>query len=89
MDQVELIFAPEALDATASKALERETGARGLRAIIEGALLDVMYEIPSRPEIRRVVVDRDVIEGIAGPRLLDGEGRPLGGRGEEDLPEAA
>jgi ATP-dependent Clp protease ATP-binding subunit ClpX len=89
MDQVELIFSPEALDATAGKALERETGARGLRAIIEGALLDVMYEIPSRSEIRRVVVDRDVIEGIAGPRLLDSEGRPLGGRGEEDLPEAA
>jgi ATP-dependent Clp protease ATP-binding subunit ClpX len=89
MDQVELIFTPEALDATASKALERETGARGLRAIIEGALLDVMYEIPSRSEIRRVVVDQDVIEGMAGPRLQDSEGRPLGGRGEEDLPEAA
>jgi ATP-dependent Clp protease ATP-binding subunit ClpX len=89
MDQVDLTFSPDALDATARKALDRETGARGLRAIIEGALLDVMYEIPSRPEIRGVMVDRDVIEGIAGPRLLDGDGRPLGGRGEEDLPEAA
>ncbi|HLB64349.1 MAG TPA: ATP-dependent Clp protease ATP-binding subunit ClpX [Anaerolineales bacterium] len=89
MDQVELVFTPEALDATARKALERETGARGLRAIIEGALLDIMYEIPSRPEIRGVLVDRDVIDGVAGPRLLDGDGRPLAGRGEEELPDAA
>jgi ATP-dependent Clp protease ATP-binding subunit ClpX len=89
MDQVELVFTPEALDATAKKALERETGARGLRAIIEGALLDVMYEIPSRPDIRRVVVDREVIEGLAGPRLLDSDGRPLAGRDEEELPDAA
>jgi hypothetical protein len=86
MDQVDLTFSPDALDATTRKALDRETGARGLRAIIEGALLDVMYEIPSRPEIRGVMVDRDVIEGIAGPRLLDGDGRPLGGRGEKTFP---
>ncbi|MCK5646470.1 MAG: ATP-dependent Clp protease ATP-binding subunit ClpX, partial [Anaerolineales bacterium] len=60
MDQVELVFTEDSLDAAAEMALERETGARGLRSIIEGALLDVMYEIPSRPEIRKVVVDREV-----------------------------
>ncbi|MEW6566702.1 MAG: ATP-dependent Clp protease ATP-binding subunit ClpX [Chloroflexota bacterium] len=89
MDQVELVFTPEALDATARKAQERETGARGLRSIIEGALLDVMYEIPSRPEIRRVVVGAEVIEDGVPPTLLDAQGRPLSFGEERQLPDAA
>jgi ATP-dependent Clp protease ATP-binding subunit ClpX len=87
MDQVELQFTPESLDAAALMALERETGARGLRAIIEGALLDVMYEIPSRPEVRKVIVDEEVIRDRTPPKLLDAKGKEISG--EQDLPDAA
>jgi ATP-dependent Clp protease ATP-binding subunit ClpX len=89
MDQVELVFTPEALDATARLALARDTGARGLRSIIEGILLDVMYEIPSRPEIRRVVVEPDAIEGTAAPRRFDSAGRDLSLEHPASLSDAA
>jgi ATP-dependent Clp protease ATP-binding subunit ClpX len=89
MDQVDLTFTPEALEATAQKAFERETGARGLRSIIEGALLDVMYEIPSHPEIRRVVVGAEVIEAQRQPQLLDAQGHLLTFGDEQQLPDAA
>jgi ATP-dependent Clp protease ATP-binding subunit ClpX len=88
MDDVALTFTPEALDTAAEMAMERETGARGLRAIIEGALLDVMYEIPSRPEIRSVKVDADAITGEGRPRLEDEQGRELP-FWDEKLPDAA
>lgn len=88
MDDVELQFTPAALDAAAGSALERETGARGLRAIIEGALLDVMYEIPSRPEIQTVEVDEDAITGAGRPRLLNAKGKALP-FGDEILSDAA
>lgn len=87
MDQVELVFEPESLDAAAEMALERETGARGLRSIIEGVLLDVMYEIPSRPEIRKVIVDRNVVIDYARPTLLDVKDTPI--KYSDDLPDAA
>jgi ATP-dependent Clp protease ATP-binding subunit ClpX len=87
MDQVELIFTPDSLDAAAELALERETGARGLRSIIEGALLDVMYEIPSRPEIRKVVVDREVVEDYVRPQILDSKDTPI--KYDDELPDAA
>ncbi len=87
MDQVQLIFTPEALEAAARLAMERETGARGLRSIIEGSLLDVMYEIPSRPEVRKVVVDDRVILDRIRPSLLDENDTPL--RFSDDLPDAA
>jgi ATP-dependent Clp protease ATP-binding subunit ClpX len=88
IDDVELHFTPASLDRAAELALERETGARGLRAIIEGALLDVMYEIPSRPEIRQVTVDEDAITGENRPKLLDEYGQELA-YGDEILPDAA
>jgi ATP-dependent Clp protease ATP-binding subunit ClpX len=88
MDQVELVFTEEALDQAAALAQERETGARGLRAIIEGVLLDVMYEIPSRPEVRRVTVHAEAINGESGPRLQDSSGRDLT-YSRRDLPRAA
>lgn len=87
MDQVELIFTPEALDAAAELALERETGARGLRSIIEGALLDVMYEIPSRPDVRKVIVDEDVIRSNFRPQLFDTNDSPV--QYNDELPDAA
>lgn len=83
LDQVELTFTEAALDAAADLALKRETGARGLRSIIEGTLLDVMYEIPSRDDIRRVVVNDDAIRGEARPLLLSESDTPLKWSDEE------
>jgi ATP-dependent Clp protease ATP-binding subunit ClpX len=88
MDQVELVFEEEALAAAARLALQRETGARGLRSSIESALLDVMYDIPSRPEIRRVVVNEAAIMRTSRPLLFDERGRQVD-LGEESLPDAA
>jgi ATP-dependent Clp protease ATP-binding subunit ClpX len=88
MDQVELEFTEEALDEAARLAQARETGARGLRSIIEGVLLDVMYEIPSRPEVRKVLVDEAAVKSEARPHLFNDEGRELD-VDDETLPEAA
>ncbi|MCY1310846.1 ATP-dependent Clp protease ATP-binding subunit ClpX [compost metagenome] len=54
----------------ARKALERKTGARGLRSILEGILLDTMYEIPSQKDVSKVVIDESVIEGSSQPLLI-------------------
>ena len=89
MDKVELEFSPEALDAAAEMALKRETGARGLRSIIEGSLLNVMYIIPSRPDIRKVLVSRDAITGSAAPQIQNEEGEDLSFDHPQDLPDAA
>jgi ATP-dependent Clp protease ATP-binding subunit ClpX len=90
MDEVELVFTPESLARAAEMAFDRETGARGLRAIIEGSLLDVMFEIPSHPAVRQVIVDEAVIEGIRPPALLDGQGNPVPvGTGARPLSDAA
>ena len=68
---MELIFTDDALRAAADLASERETGARGLRSILEGALLDVMFEIPShRDIIKRVVVDAEAINGRGRPQIV-------------------
>lgn len=73
MEGCELEFRKEALSAIAAKALERKTGARGLRTIIEMALLDTMYEIPSRENVVKVVVDEKVIQGESEPLCVLGE----------------
>jgi ATP-dependent Clp protease ATP-binding subunit ClpX len=78
LDGVELEFTPEALSTAAEEALKHKTGARGLRTIIEETLLDVMYEIPSRPEIKHCLITPDTIRGGAGPQLSDAEKRPVG-----------
>jgi ATP-dependent Clp protease ATP-binding subunit ClpX len=70
LDNVELIFTDEALETAAEEALKRKTGARGLRTIIEETLLDVMYEIPSRRDIKKCVIKTETILGKAGPLLL-------------------
>jgi ATP-dependent Clp protease ATP-binding subunit ClpX len=70
MDNVELIFTDEALDATARQAEERKTGARGLRTTIEEVLLDVMFEIPSIENVRKCVVDENVIVNRSRPLLM-------------------
>jgi ATP-dependent Clp protease ATP-binding subunit ClpX len=70
LDGVELVFTPDALEAAAEEAMRRKTGARGLRTVIEEALLDVMYEVPSRPEIARCIVNADSILRRTPPLLL-------------------
>ena len=67
LDEVKLEFDDEALEAIAEKALQKDTGARALRAIIEEFMLDIMYEIPKDDNIGRVVITRDYIEGTGGP----------------------
>jgi ATP-dependent Clp protease ATP-binding subunit ClpX len=69
-DQVELVFADDSLQAIADRALELETGARGLRSILEGALLNAMFDLPSRDDVRKCVVTRETIEKGRPPTLV-------------------
>jgi ATP-dependent Clp protease ATP-binding subunit ClpX len=89
LDNVELVFTDEALSTAADMALKRETGARGLRTILEGALLDVMYEVPSHREIKRVVVDREAIERVRRPLITGENGLALGWHDDTPLNAAA
>ncbi|WP_299593366.1 ATP-dependent Clp protease ATP-binding subunit ClpX [uncultured Microbulbifer sp.] len=70
MEDVELDFRPDALDAVATKAMERKTGARGLRSIMESVLLETMYDIPSMDNVAKVVIDEAVIKGESAPLLV-------------------
>jgi ATP-dependent Clp protease ATP-binding subunit ClpX len=70
LDGIELVFAEESLGAIADKALALETGARGLRSIIEAALLDVMFDLPSRRDVRKCVITRETIEKGLDPTLV-------------------
>jgi len=70
MEGVELEFREDALSAVARKAMERKTGARGLRTILEHALLDTMYDLPSTEGVSKVVIDEEVIKGDAQPYLI-------------------
>ena len=76
-DRVDLQYEDEAVDAIAEKALQRGTGARGLRSIMEKTMMDVMYEIPSDETIVSCVITKDSVEGTAPPRLTHGEKPPL------------
>lgn len=71
-DKVELTFAEGALEAVADKAIERNIGARGLRAVMENLLTEIMYEIPSDPTVRRVVITPACVNGECGPTLVRG-----------------
>ncbi len=70
LEGVELEFREEALKAIAAKAMERKTGARGLRSIVEGVLLDTMYDLPSQENVSKVVIDETVIGGDSQPLLI-------------------
>lgn len=76
LDGVELEFTDEAVSAIAEKAMERGTGARGLRAIIEEVLLNVMYDVPSREDVAKVVVSGEVVRDHANPTLVPREAEP-------------
>jgi len=69
-DGVELVFAEDSLGAVADRALARETGARGLRSILEAVLLDVMFDLPSRDDVRKCVITRDTLERSLPPTLV-------------------
>ena len=79
-EDVELEFADDALDAIAEEAIKRATGARGLRAILEEVLLDVMYDLPGRDDIAKVVVDRPVVLDGGKPTLVTREADESGER---------
>jgi ATP-dependent Clp protease ATP-binding subunit ClpX len=87
-DKVELVFAEDSLAAIAGRALERETGARGLRSIIEAALMNVMFELPSRDDVRKCVVTRETIEKNLPPTLVTEATAPMESD-EEDAAESA
>ncbi len=93
LDKVELVFTPEALEATAKLAIDRKTGARALRTIVEEALLDVMYDIPERTDVRKVVITGETIENGQPPMLLtetdDAEPRTRRGKAAREAAERA
>ena len=70
MDNVELEIEDDAMVKIAEKAIERKTGARGLRSIMEGLMTDVMFEIPSRQDVRKCVITKDTVDGAAPPALV-------------------
>ncbi|MEB3702102.1 ATP-dependent Clp protease ATP-binding subunit ClpX [Candidatus Bealeia paramacronuclearis] len=70
MENVELKFTDDALDAVAKKAIERKTGARGLRSILEGILLDTMFDLPGSENVEEVVVNAEVVNGEAQPLIV-------------------
>ena len=87
-DGIELVFADDALDSVADKALERETGARGLRSIIEEVLLEVQFELPSRGDVKKCVVTRESVENGFPPTLVT-ESVDDGRAEDQQLPEAS
>ncbi|MGB2427570.1 MAG: ATP-dependent Clp protease ATP-binding subunit ClpX, partial [Alteromonas sp.] len=70
IEDTELEFRDDALHAIASKAMQRKTGARGLRSIVEAVLLDTMYDLPSMNDVSKVVIDESVIKGESKPILI-------------------
>ena len=94
-DDVELEFAPGTLEAIADKAIERNIGARGLRAVMEGLLTQIMFDVPSDPTIVKVLITRDCVEGKGRPELTrdsqraDHTEKLNTGRGEDSTPRSA
>ena len=78
MDDIELVFTDDALRAIAEEAIKQKTGARGLRTVVEDLLLDVMYEAPSLPDIRKCVVSKDTVVSRRRPLLVTESGQALG-----------
>ena len=84
LDNVELTFQEEALEAIADKTLERKTGARGLRAIMEHSMMDLMYTVPSDDTIESCVITKEVIEGTGTPEMTYRTKLPVRGKGRKD-----
>jgi len=86
---VNLIFEEPALRAIANEAIKRNTGARGLRGVIETAMLDIMYEIPSKTSVKDCIINEDVIRNKAKPQLVYGREKPKSEDAENDSAESA
>ncbi|CCZ17549.1 MAG: ATP-dependent protease ATP-binding subunit ClpX [Clostridium sp.] len=76
-DNVELDFEKEALESIVDKAIERKTGARGLRAIIEDIMRDIMYEIPSNPKIEKCIITKETVENGEAPKIIINNNREI------------
>ena len=70
IDNVDLEITDEAVRAVAKRAIELKTGARGLRTILEGLMLDTMYDLPSLADVEKVVIDKDVVSGEGKPVII-------------------
>ena len=88
LDDIELVFTDDALQAIAEEAIGQKTGARGLRTVVEDLLLDVMFEAPSRPEVRKCVVTGDSVKNRTRPLLITESGQVINGD-KEAVPESA
>lgn len=82
-ENVDLTFTDEALKEISKKALDRKTGARGLRGVIEDAMLDIMYEIPSKANVKECIIDAGVIRKESEPQLVTGKGSADPGESED------
>ena len=89
MDDVELAFTDDALHAIAEDAIEQKTGARGLRTVVEELLLDVMYDAPSMPEIRKCVVSAETVRNRTRPLLVTESGQVVGDGSSDDALEVS
>jgi ATP-dependent Clp protease ATP-binding subunit ClpX len=81
LDGVSLEFEEEALRSIAKLAIERKTGARGLRSIIEGIMLEMMYDLPSRDDVEKCIITKDVVDNKIPPTLVMDDGTVV--KGEE------
>jgi ATP-dependent Clp protease ATP-binding subunit ClpX len=70
IDDVQLEFTEEAVNSIAETAIKQKTGARGLRAIVERLMIDIMFELPSQPGQKRVVITRDTVEKLEPPEVI-------------------
>lgn len=77
LDNVDLVFEEDSLEAIAQVAIERNTGARGLRAIVEQVMLDVMFQIPSLKNINKCIISKENILNHTKPILLDKKGKVI------------
>src|SRR5699024_10580865 len=77
IDDVELVFEEDALDAISELAIERKTGARGLRSIIEERMVDIMFKVPSNDDIKKVVITRETIIDENDPLIYDADGEEI------------
>lgn len=82
-EDIDLTFTDDALKAIAQEAIRRDTGARGLRGVIESAMLDIMYEIPSNPNVKAVIIDEGVIKNGEAPKLAYRSSKKVEESGQE------
>ena len=75
MEGIELEFDPFALDAIVKKAMERKTGARALRSIVENFMLDIMYDLPNKKDVDKCIITKDVVEQNAEPIFIKSDAK--------------